>query len=102
MNANLGEFAGLAYTIPIWQMALYVVCITICLFARKDRWGMILSYGFVLYWGYIANYEVFGALWSTAYATIYFVCGLFIGVLAILGLVAGVRSITTAPLGDAV
>ena len=73
--------------IPVWQVAVYVVCAAICMLIRKDRVGIIISYGFFVYWGYIVNWGIHRTGGITESALAYIMSGFFIGSLAVLGLV---------------
>ncbi len=77
----------LQWGIPVWQVALYVICISICMLAHNNRLGIVVSYGFVFYWGYILNGATFAETGNPTFSTVYTILGLIIVVLAIVTLI---------------
>ncbi|MFO0754119.1 MAG: hypothetical protein U0411_12455 [Thermodesulfovibrionales bacterium] len=45
--------------IPFGQMLIFVVLNSFCLLLGKYKLGLLVSYCFVLYWGFISNREFF-------------------------------------------
>lgn len=87
MEVNIEAHKLVYYTIPVWQVAVYVVCVALCMLARKDRLGIIISYGFVVYWGYVVNWGIHRTGGISDSALAYVISGMFIALLAVLGLV---------------
>ncbi|MBZ0156688.1 MAG: hypothetical protein K8I29_10840 [Alphaproteobacteria bacterium] len=46
-------------TIPFGQMLIFVVINSFCLLLGKYKLGLLVSYCFVLFWGFISNREFF-------------------------------------------
>ncbi len=38
--------------IPAWQMAFYIIVISLCMFNMRYKLGLIITYCFCLYWGF--------------------------------------------------
>ena len=77
----------LEWGIPMWQVALYVICISICMLCHSHRLGIAVSYGFVFYWGYILNGARFAEIGNAAFSTVYVVSGFVIVVFALFALI---------------
>ena len=43
--------------IPAWQMIFYVVIISFCLVSTSYKVGLIITYSFSLYWGFVLYWE---------------------------------------------
>jgi hypothetical protein len=46
---------GQEFTIPVWEVILFVIIISACLLLGRNRMGLVASYCFVFYWGFISN-----------------------------------------------
>ncbi len=46
-------------SIPVVQMVLFIVVISISMLANKMKFGLIATYAFVFYWGFVFNREFF-------------------------------------------
>ena len=46
-------------SIPVVQMVLFIVVISISMLANKIKFGLIATYAFVFYWGFVFNREFF-------------------------------------------
>jgi len=46
------EMAFINYTIPAWQMVLYVIIISLCMLTDHRKLSLITTYLFTLYWGF--------------------------------------------------
>jgi len=75
--------------IPVWHVALYVICISICMLSHSHRLGIVVSYGFVFYWGYILNAATFAETGNPAFQTAYTIFGFVIVLFAIFALIRG-------------
>jgi len=51
--------AGKEFSIPLWEMIVYVFFITFCLLLGKHRLGLLTSYCFVFYWGFLSHLDSF-------------------------------------------
>ena len=47
------------FAIPIWEVIVFVIIISVCLLLGRNRLGLLTSYCFVFYWGFIANMTTF-------------------------------------------
>jgi hypothetical protein len=45
--------------VPLWQMAILLVIMTICLAFGRYSLGLISAILFVIYWGYLYNFDKF-------------------------------------------
>ncbi len=74
----LSQIPFLELTIPAWQMAFYVLIITVCMLFERHRVALLTSYLFTLYWGFFLYFgdviSSFVAFPNTA--TLYILCGL--------------------------
>nr|NIR55912.1 hypothetical protein [Nitrospinaceae bacterium]NIT83195.1 hypothetical protein [Nitrospinaceae bacterium]NIU45406.1 hypothetical protein [Nitrospinaceae bacterium]NIW06983.1 hypothetical protein [Nitrospinaceae bacterium]NIX35560.1 hypothetical protein [Nitrospinaceae bacterium] len=43
------------FAVPINQILLFVLIGSLCLLLGKHKVGLLISYGFVFYWGFILN-----------------------------------------------
>jgi len=72
-------------SIPVGQMVFFIVVISISMLANKMKFGLIATYAFVFYWGFVFNREFFiNAVGDTSwglYAYVFF--GLALAVLAL-------------------
>jgi hypothetical protein len=48
-------FSGKDFSVPLWEVMLLVLINSFCLLFGRHRLGLIVSYLFVLYWGFIFN-----------------------------------------------
>lgn len=46
-------------SIPVGQMILFTVLVSLCMLAGKLKLGLISPYAFVFYWGFVFNREFF-------------------------------------------
>ena len=64
--------------IPVWQMALYIVIISVCTLSQRHRLALIVTYLFTLYWGFFSYFgQIIATLgtWPNV-ATLFVMCGL--------------------------
>jgi len=73
--------------IPVWQVGIYVILISICMLSHRYRLGIVISYAFVFYWGYILNRGTFAEVGNPAFAAVYAVFGILLVVLSIVAFV---------------
>ena len=79
----LGE---VSLAIPAWQMGLFVALVSLFMLLGRTQLGLIVTYLFVLYWGFILYWPKFVAVaeGDPLALAIYVVCGLTIVFLALL------------------
>ena len=65
------------FSVPLWELLLYVLFISFCLLFSRYRLGLLTSYCFVFYWGFISNLEHFNDFLgnSTWMLTVYIFSG---------------------------
>lgn len=83
----LGFLNDKEFVVPVPQVALLIAINSFCLLLGKHKLGLLLSYGFVFYWGFIFNRPYFvTALGETMVGMyVYAVMGLFMLVVAAYG-----------------
>ncbi len=62
VNDSMGLLSGKEFVIPVWEVILFVVIISICLLLGRNRMGLVSSYCFVFYWGFISNMTNFSTM----------------------------------------
>ncbi len=75
--------------IPAWQMGLFVAFVSLFMLLGRTQLGLIVTYLFVLYWGFILYWPKFvdAAEGDPVALAIYAVCGLVLVFLALLSFV---------------
>lgn len=75
----------LELSIPLYQLALFVLLITFCMLFQRNKLGLAVSYVFVFYWGYFYNIDnIYNSSEEfTSFALWYFLAGVIILLLAI-------------------
>ena len=78
--------------IPLFQVILLLILSTITLLIGRLRLALFINYCFTLYWGYIANLDLFTITEMSSkvsgYTFLYFGSGIVIMLLAMIGLFA--------------
>ena len=76
------------FSVPLGQVLLFTLLLTFCMLLGKHKLGLIVSYAFVFYWGFIFNRPYFISMFGdTSYGLYaYGFFGFFMAFLAILGL----------------
>lgn len=64
LNAISSFFSGKEFAIPLWEIIVFVIIISFCLLFGRNRLGLIISYSFVFYWGFVANVTNFSEMLS--------------------------------------
>jgi hypothetical protein len=54
-----GSFADQGLSIPLWEVMLLVLINSICLLFGKHKTGLLMTYLFVFYWGFVFNRAFF-------------------------------------------
>ena len=50
---------NIVFEVPLWQMATLLFIMTICLAFGKYMLGLMAAILFVMYWGYVYNFDKF-------------------------------------------
>lgn len=82
----VGALGKVGLVIPAWQMGLFVALISLFMLLGRTQLGLVVTYLFVLYWGFILYwpYFVVAAGGNPMALALYIVCGLAIAFLAVL------------------
>jgi len=85
---GIEAFKAIELGIPLWQMSLYTIVITLLMLFGYNRLGFTVSIGFVLYWGFVYNREKLNAFLgsSTLSMVIYLICGIILVFLILISL----------------
>jgi hypothetical protein len=59
LTNNYGFLFEREFSIPLWEVAVFVGIVTFCLLFGRHRMGLLITYGFVFYWGFISNMSKF-------------------------------------------
>ncbi|KMP11150.1 hypothetical protein UR09_04185 [Candidatus Nitromaritima sp. SCGC AAA799-A02] len=83
----LGVLSSQEFSIPLGQVIVFTLINTICLAMAKHKLGLIISFSFIYYWGFVFNREFFIGLIgeSSTGLYIYSFCGLAMVAMAIIG-----------------
>jgi len=74
------------FSIPLGQVVLFALLSSLCLAAGRHKLGLLVSFSFAFYWGFIFNRQYFISLIGESTGLyIYSFCGLIMLVLAIIG-----------------
>jgi len=86
MERIFAFFSDSNLIIPLAQVTAYMFICAFCFLFRKHKLGLIISYCFVFYWGFIFGGEYFvnqqGENLMELY--VYFACGLTTAILALI------------------
>jgi hypothetical protein len=81
-------FSDKSLSVPLSQVMLFAFIITLCMLFGRHKMGLLVSYAFVFYWGFIFNrpyfIDMFGNSTMGLYA--YTICGFGMAVLSIVGM----------------
>ena len=83
-------FTSTQLVVPALQVVLLLILSTIALLVGRLRLALFINYCFTLYWGYVANFDLFvaqGVMNLNYHTFIYFGIGLVILFLAVIGLI---------------
>ena len=50
---------NIVFEVPLWQMATLLFIMTICLAFGKYMLGLTIAILFIMYWGYVYNFDKF-------------------------------------------
>lgn len=75
-------------SVPMSQVLLFTLLMTLCLLFGRHKLGLLVSYSFVFYWGFVFNRSYFIDLLgnTTTGLYTYTVFGFLMAVLAIVGM----------------
>jgi hypothetical protein len=78
-------------SVPLGQVILFVLVNSLCLLYGRYKLGLLVSYCFVLYWGFIFNFKYFtDLLGNTTFGMpIYVFSGVVMLVLVVIGFFVG-------------
>jgi hypothetical protein len=48
-------FSGREFAVPLWEVGFMILVNSICLLLGKHKVGLIVSYFFLFYWGFVVN-----------------------------------------------
>jgi hypothetical protein len=55
-TSRLAEFfSDTDFCLPLWEVALLILILSVCLLSGKHKTGLISAYLFVFYWSFIFN-----------------------------------------------
>lgn len=80
-------------SVPLSQVLLFALLMTICMLFGRHKLGLMVSYAFVFFWGFIFNRSYFvDLLGNTSMGLyVYTLFGLGMAVLAVVGMLQGER-----------
>ncbi|HVN98306.1 MAG TPA: hypothetical protein VMT62_17905 [Syntrophorhabdaceae bacterium] len=79
--------SGKDFSVPLWEVLLLVMTTSACLLLGRHKLGLIVSYLFVFYWGFIFNSKYFlGMVGESSWGLyIYVICGVVMALVFIVG-----------------
>jgi len=80
-------------SVPLSQVLLFTLLMTICMLFGRHKLGLMVSYSFVFFWGFIFNRSYFIDLLgqTTMGLYLYTLFGLLMAVLAVVGMLQSDR-----------
>jgi heme O synthase-like polyprenyltransferase len=83
-----GFFTDTTFSVPLAQVAVFVVLVTLCMLLGRYRVGLVVTLGFVFFWSFVFNFRFFvdqlqNRRWGLQ---LYALSGLLMFALIILGL----------------
>ena len=81
--------ADTTLSIPLGQVLLFTLLMTLCLLFARHKLGLLISYAFVFYWGFVFNRSFFIDLLGNTSSGLYIYAfsGLIMAVLAVFGMI---------------
>jgi len=76
--------------IPLWQVLLFVLLVSVAALFRRYRWVLVCSYGFALYWVFVQNLRMLEVNRVSIFSVI------FLAVFGLLGFVLIVYHMVTS------
>jgi hypothetical protein len=76
------------FSVPLSQVILFTFLMTLCMLFGRHKMGLLVSYSFVFYWGFVFNRNYFiDLLGNTTFGLYtYTLFGFLMAVLAIIGM----------------
>jgi hypothetical protein len=92
--ATLRTLGQVGLMIPAQQMGLFVALISLFMLLGRIQTGLLVTFLFVLYWGYVLSWSNFVAAAGENYTAlvIYGACGIAIVVLAMIAFISPLYS----------
>lgn len=60
MASNLiGFFWDTTFSVPLAQVVVFVVLVSLCMLLSRFRVGLLITLGFVFFWGFVLNFRYF-------------------------------------------
>ena len=80
-------------SVPLGQVLVFTLLMTICMLFGRHKLGLMVSYAFVFFWGFIFNRSHFVDLLGNTQIGLYAytLCGLLMLVLAVVGMLQSDR-----------
>ncbi|MBI4383829.1 MAG: hypothetical protein HY579_07320 [Nitrospinae bacterium] len=87
INKLSDYFSNAEFNVPVSQVMTLVVINSLCLFLGKNKLGLLVSYCFVVYWGFVFNRSNFvTALGQTDFGLyVYAFLGISTALIAVVG-----------------
>jgi hypothetical protein len=85
----MAVYASTQLAVPMFQVILLLILSTLALLMGRLRLALFINYCFTIYWGYVANLDLFAAAELSklnSFTFIYFGLGIVIVLLAMAGL----------------
>jgi len=60
-----GFFTDTTFSVPLAQVAVFVVLVTVCMLLSRYRVGLLITLGFVFFWSFVLNFRFFVDLLDT-------------------------------------
>ncbi|MBT4622407.1 MAG: hypothetical protein HOC04_15000 [Nitrospina sp.] len=80
--------ADKSFAVPLSQVLLFTLLMTLCMLFGRHKLGLMVSYAFVFYWGFVFNRSYFIDLLGNTSTGLYSyaVFGFLMAVLAVIGM----------------
>jgi len=84
----LGFFSDTTFSVPLAQVVIFVVLISLCMLLGRYRVGLVVTLGFVFFWSFVLNFRYFVDLLNTMAwgLQLYALSGLLLFAMILLGL----------------
>lgn len=88
LNEFYKTLDGQEFSVPVLEIFIFVTFISICLLLGRHRIGLLITYCFVFYWGFIANVgNVTNWLETTSWGMpLYVISGFVMVIVALVGM----------------
>ena len=84
--ASLRTLGQVGLAIPAWEMALFVALLSVFMLLGRAQLGLIVTYLFVLYWGFVCFWPTFfeAARGDALALGVYLLCGVALAFLVLI------------------